>query len=235
MKIVIEELRAELVKNSVPEHKKSGERYFREDVSLYGVKASVLHRIASDHYKSLPDKSKNEVFRLCEALFESGIMEECLIACIWSDKVHKQYLQTDYAVFDKWVNRFVTNWAVCDTLCNHSVGNLLMMYPILVENLKVWAVSSNRWARRASAVSLILPARNGYFLQEIFELAGIMLTDRDDMVQKGYGWMLKEASKAHQAEVYDFVIGNKLNMPRTALRYAIEKLPPELRAEAMRK
>ena len=55
----------------------------------------------------------------------------------------------------------------------------------------------------------------------------------DDMVQKGYGWMLKEASKPWQREVFDFVIRNKAVMPRTALRYAIEKMPPDLRAKAM--
>jgi 3-methyladenine DNA glycosylase AlkD len=57
--------------------------------------------------------------------------------------------------------------------------------------------------------------------------------DRDDMVQKGYGWMLKEASKPYQKEVFDFVMRNKAVMPRTALRYAIEKMPADLRAKAM--
>jgi 3-methyladenine DNA glycosylase AlkD len=53
------------------------------------------------------------------------------------------------------------------------------------------------------------------------------------MVQKGYGWLLKEASRAHQAEVFDYVMKNKAVMPRTSLRYAIEKMPAELRRKAM--
>jgi 3-methyladenine DNA glycosylase AlkD len=53
------------------------------------------------------------------------------------------------------------------------------------------------------------------------------------MVQKGYGWMLKAASQAHQKEVFDYVISKKKTMPRTAFRYAIEKMPVELRAIAM--
>ncbi len=57
--------------------------------------------------------------------------------------------------------------------------------------------------------------------------------DKDDMVQKGYGWMLKEASKKHQAEVFDYVMKRKAEMPRTALRYAIEKMPAEMRKKAM--
>ena len=55
------------------------------------------------------------------------------------------------------------------------------------------------------------------------------------MVQKGYGWMLKEASKDFQKEVFDFVIKHKKEMPRTALRYAIERMPEKLRREAMEK
>jgi 3-methyladenine DNA glycosylase AlkD len=53
------------------------------------------------------------------------------------------------------------------------------------------------------------------------------------MVQKGYGWLLKEASKAHQQQVFDYVMKWKAKMPRTALRYAIEKMPVEMRRQAM--
>jgi 3-methyladenine DNA glycosylase AlkD len=89
--------------------------------------------------------------------------------------------------------------------------------------------------RRASAVSLIVPARKGKFLNDIFEIADKLLVDDDDLVQKGYGWMLKVASQPHQQEVFDYVIKNKKIMPRTALRYAIEKMPRELKTRAMEK
>jgi 3-methyladenine DNA glycosylase AlkD len=55
------------------------------------------------------------------------------------------------------------------------------------------------------------------------------------MVQKGYGWLLKEESREHQKEVFEYVVRNRQMMPRTALRYAIELMPKELRAEALRK
>ena len=63
----------------------------------------------------------------------------------------------------------------------------------------------------------------------------MLIDDRDDLVQKGYGWMLKEASRMHQKEIFDYVLRNRKIMPRTALRYAIEKMPDELRREAMKK
>jgi 3-methyladenine DNA glycosylase AlkD len=89
--------------------------------------------------------------------------------------------------------------------------------------------------RRASAVTLILPARKGNFLKDVFEISDRLLKDKDDLVQKGYGGMLKEASKAHQQEVFEYVMKNRREMPRTALRYAIEKFPKDLRDKAMEK
>ena len=84
-------------------------------------------------------------------------------------------------------------------------------------------------------MSLIVPAKNGKFLKDVFQIADILLLDKDDMVQKGYGWMLKVASQAHQQEVFEYVLAHKASMPRTALRYAIEKMPKELKHKAMGK
>ena len=84
-------------------------------------------------------------------------------------------------------------------------------------------------------LSFIVEIGKGFFLPDIFEISDLLLTDKDDLVRKGYGWMLKEASKSHLQEVFDYVMKNKKEMPRTSLRYAIEKFPPDLRAEAMKK
>ncbi|HPR61811.1 MAG TPA: DNA alkylation repair protein, partial [Prolixibacteraceae bacterium] len=175
------------------------------------------------------------VFEVCERLFQSGNFEESIIACQWSYYVHKQYEPIDFLVFERWINSYVSNWATCDTLCNHTVGEFIEMYPKYLVELKKLAKSENRWARRAAAVSLIVPARKGLFLPDVFEIANILLLDKDDLVQKGYGWMLKVAADKHQQAVFDYVVSNKFVMPRTALRYAIEKMPKELKAIAMAK
>ena len=67
------------------------------------------------------------------------------------------------------------------------------------------------------------------------EIADLLLADTDGLVQKGYGWLLKEASRKHTDEVFSYVMANKRVMPRTALRYAIELMPKDLREEAMKK
>lgn len=139
------------------------------------------------------------------------------------------------AIFRHWIDTYITNWASCDGFCNHTMGDFIEKFPEYISELKHWTRSDNRWMRRAAAVSLIIPAKQGKFLEEIIDIANLLLTDKDDMVQKGYGWMLKEASRKHQTEIFDYVIRNRKCMPRTALRYAIELLPKEQKTAAMKK
>ena len=108
-------------------------------------------------------------------------------------------------------------------------------HPESVNTVKSWAESDNRWLKRAAAVSLIIPAKKGLFLQEAFEISDMLLNDGDDMVQKGYGWLLKEASRKRQKEVFKYVLKNRKTMPRTALQYAIELMPKELKKEAIKR
>ncbi len=233
MRNLLNDLREELIRNADDKVKESGERFFKEEVRMYGIKSAIVKNIGKDHFRRIEHKSKTEIFSLCDALWQSGIMEESFIACNWSYYLHKDYEYSDFGFFDNWVRNYVGNWASCDTLCNHSVGTLVEMYPSLLAKLKEWAKSEDRWVKRASAVSLIVPARNGKFLEDIFEISDLLLTDKDDMVQKGYGWMLKAASQAHQEKVFNYIMSHRTIMPRTSLRYSIEKMPLELKAKAM--
>ena len=232
---IIKIIRQELKANSDEQTRNSGQRFFKEQVQLYGVKSALVKKISKKHFKEIKEAGKDKIFNLCEELWQSGFIEESIIACHWSYFINKSYEPRDFFVFEKWVNEYVNNWASCDTLCNHTIGEFLEMYPEYLNNLKDWSRSTNRWTRRASAVSLIIPARKGLFLKDIFEIADILLLDGDDLVQKGYGWMLKVASEKYQDEVFKYVMTHKTNMPRTALRYAIEKMPKEIKARAMKK
>ncbi len=181
---VIEQIRQELLQNVDEATRESGQHYFKEKVTTYGVKTAAVSAIAKKYFDSIREKSKREIFDLCEELWQSGYMEESFIACNWSHYLHRQYEEQDLQVFESWLESYVSNWAACDTLCNHTVGTYLEMFPVRVSELKRWAVSENRWMRRGAAVSLIIPARNGMFLSDIFEIALILLADPDDLVRK---------------------------------------------------
>lgn len=215
----------------------SASRFFKEGESpkVYGVRAAEVRKIAKKGLRQLVGISKQDLFGLCEELWKTGYLEEAFIACFWAESQQKQYEPNDFTVFERWVHNYLTNWADCDTLCNHTLGSFIMKYPHYLEELKQWTSSTNRWVKRAAAVTLIIPARKGLFLDAVFEIADRLLLDEDDLVQKGYGWMLKAASEAHQEEVFQYVMRHKAVMPRTALRYAIEKMPANLKAAAMKK
>ena len=235
MDAIINKIRQELKANSDEKTRESGRRFFKEKIKLHGVKTAAVKKIGKEYFREIKDGNKQYIFDLCDSLWQSGFVEESVIACNWSYYIHKDYEPADFKVFEKWVNTFVSNWASCDTLCNHTVGAFVEKFPEFTGDLKKWAASDNRWVRRASAVTLIIPARHGKFLNDIFEIADILLMDKDDLVQKGYGWMLKAASHAHVQSVFDYVMKRKNTMPRTSLRYAIEKMPADMKKKAMGK
>lgn len=232
---VLSQLRSQLKKNADAKAKESFNRFFKEEVRYYGVKSAKVGEIGRSLFEEIKNLPKKEVWVLCEGLLKSGFCEESWIASGWVHRFSGQFAPEDFSVFKRWIDKYIDNWAKCDTFCNHSVGHFIEKYPQYLKNLKTWAKSKNRWLKRAAAVSLIIPARQGKYLKDVFEISDRLIADQDDMVQKGYGWLLKEASRKHQREVFDYVIKNKNTMPRTALRYAIEKMPSELKRLAMKK
>ena len=235
MNPVIAEIREELQANADEKTKKSFQRFFKEEVKCYGVKTGTVSKIAKNYWNEIKQLDKTEIFSLCEMLYQSGYSEEAYVAAVWLPNMVNKFESSDLGLFGRWIENYVDNWAKCDTLCNHTVGSFIEKYPESIGELKRWAKSKNRWLKRAAAVSLIIPAKNGMFLQEVFEISDTLLSDEDDMVQKGYGWLLKEASRKHQKEVFNYVLKTKKKMPRTALRYAIELMPEEFKKEAMRR
>ncbi len=218
-----------------PKAKEGMQRFFKEPLKCYGMKTGDIVKVMKKHLGDATSLGKGGMFALCEELFASGYYEEGIIAGIMADRVAKSFMPGDAATFRRWVEQYVDNWAECDTFCNHAVGDLIQMYPAVAKEVKGWAGSKNRWLKRAAAVSFIVPAKRGEFLEEAFEIADALIGDGDDMVQKGYGWLLKEESRTRQKEVFDFIVARRVTMPRTALRYAIELMPKEMRAEAMRR
>jgi 3-methyladenine DNA glycosylase AlkD len=235
MNDIINKIRNQLEESIDINTKEKSQGFFKEKIEFYGVKVPVVNKISKDSFKEIEAFDKAEVFRLIEILWQSGKLEESFIACNWTYSLRKSFQPNDFEIFKNWIELYINNWASCDTFCNHSVGEFIQIYPDFLKELKKFTKSKNRWMRRASAVSLIIPARKGLFLDTILEIADNLLLDKDDLVQKGYGWMLKAASESHQQEVFDYVMEKKSIMPRTSLRYAIEKLPVEMRKLAMNK
>ncbi len=225
MNPIAKSVHEELKKSVDRKYNEVSKNFFKEEIRQYGVRYPVIRKIASTYFAALKGKGKGEVFALCEELMSSGLQEPLVVALDWAQRMRKHYKPEDFETFREWTEKYVTNWAACDGMCIGPLGTLLSLYPELMEKTFHWTNSGNRWLRRAAAVSLILPTRKQNFLQQNFKVADALLLDEDDLVQKGYGWMLKEASNRYPKEVFQYVMRHKGEMPRTALRYAIEKMP----------
>lgn len=105
--------------------------FFKEDEApkTYGVKMGSVSKIGKLGFRQVKELPKQEIFELCGELWKSKYLEEAVIACNWSDYLHKQYTPTDFRTFEYWVKNYVTNWGTCDTLCNHTIASFVMMYP----------------------------------------------------------------------------------------------------------
>jgi 3-methyladenine DNA glycosylase AlkD len=236
--MIVQEIRNELRAYADPDEKRKRiqwEEQYQERPKLYGIPTPTVRKISSRFFKRVKKKAKREIIRVCNDLLESGYSEERTIAFDWIFRLRKLYEASDFLLLEAWLVKHVHSWGACDDLCTHAIGALIFKIPGLIQKMKKWTRSKNRWTRRASAVSLIYSIRRKKNLKAVLITADALLADQDIMVQKGYGWMLKEASNHYPREVFDYVIKNKKEMPRTALRYAIEKLSPKLKREAMTK
>jgi 3-methyladenine DNA glycosylase AlkD len=233
MSRLVEVIRAELKANTDEKTQASAQKFFKEQLVFYGVKTPLVRKIAKKYWREVKCLSKTEIFALCEELFRSGYSEEAFVVSNWLPNMIEKLTPSDLQTFKVWIERYINNWATCDAFCNHTIGDLIDKYPETLAKIKNWTESDNKWLRRAAAVSLILPARKGGFLHDVFEISDVLLCDKEDLVQKGYGWLLKEASKLHQKEVFDYILKHRKVMPRTSLRYAIELMPKDLKEKAM--
>ncbi len=235
--MMIEEIKKELKKLVDPveaQKRIEWERKYNEPSVMYGIPAQPVRGISCKYYQKVKKEDKKRILEYCNMLLEQGIVELRTIAFDWAYRIRKEFAIDDFILFETWLKKYVHGWGGCDDLCTHALGAFIHRFPLFLPKVKLWAKSENRWMRRASAVVLIYSVRKKQSLKEVFEVADSLLTDEDVMVQKGYGWMLKEASNKYPHEVFEYVMKHKRDMSRTALRYAIEKLPSQSRRQAMK-
>lgn len=194
-----------------------------------------IRKLSSELYRGLQDKSIDHVFSICEELLEKRQWALGVIAYDFAFRVKKQYNDTTYEVFYRWLREYVRGWGDCDDFCTHAFGELIRQDKRLFEQVLSWTQSSDFWVRRASAVVLI-PAisKKDYDGINPLMIADALLVDDHHLVLKGYGWMLKVLSVVDPSMVKDYLIKNHARMPRVSFRYACEKFDKETRDSLMK-
>lgn len=229
------ELRLALHEQAEPEFARGMRHYFNEEITPLGVRSAALRALLTRQWKRLNAWSKDDVFALCEALWASGVMEEGVLACKLADRLGQRIDAADFDRLERWMAEEVGNWAHCDDLATHALGRLVLREPGLRPRLAGWSRAGRVWVRRASAVALIPLLKAGEGLNQALATSDALMADTEPMVHKGVGWMLKVAAERHEDAIFDHVMARRADMPRIALRTAMEKMPQTRRKEALRR
>jgi len=233
MEDIVKQIRAELLQNVDPVYREGAQNYFKEGIVLHGVRLPVVRTISAKYYRQVRGLEKSEIFALCDRLLSFNTSEERTIAFDWAWRLRKQFEPADFKTLERWLKDHVNNWGGVDDLCCRTLGYFIEQFPESLPRVFGWTKARQWHLRRAAAVALIYPVRRGKYFGDVLKTSGALLCDDHYLVQKGYGWLLKESCKKFPREVFDYVMQNKDRMPRTALRYAIEKMPPARRKKAM--
>ncbi len=204
---------------------KTGPGQYGEGDIFLGIRVPVTREVAAQ-YRTM---NLTEL----EKLLESPIHEHRLAAAIiMSEQFKRADAANKKALYNLYLRRTdrINNWDLVDTSCLVIVGGYLLDKPRDV--LYKLARSKDIWERRIAMVSTARFISQGQ-LQDTFAIAELLLTDTHDLIHKAVGWMLREAGKKDEAALKAFLDKHAGTMPRTALRYSLERLHPADRAHYM--
>jgi 3-methyladenine DNA glycosylase AlkD len=211
----------------------SAHRFFKEPVDPYGVSAKQVKKLEQGVYREVKHWPAAQRNTLCTALLRQGKLENGALVAYLYARFARQCARCEFLLFERWIDRFVHNWAHTDAICTLLIDACIVNEPSLAAAPLEWTQSHNRWKRRAAAVSLVKAARRGQHTETIFAIAEELMEDGDGMVQKGTGWLLKETYPKHPKETVDFLLKWKDRTSRLLLRYAAEKMTPSDRKRVL--
>ena len=226
-----------LQKMADPARSRQAQRYFKEEARFYGISSADARTLARNLYEEVKkDWTPDEALRLCEILLPHPYHDARALGILILSRYKKSLAEEFFERIHGWLSRnYLDNWALVDITCPDLVGALLEKYPSLVDRIKAWAFSDNRWVRRASLVSFIKLAKKIEFRDAVYQISASLFSDRDDLIQKANGWLLREAGKGDVKRLERFLLDNGPVVPRTTLRYAIERFEEKKRKGILEK
>jgi 3-methyladenine DNA glycosylase AlkD len=209
-------------------------RYFRgaTDLGFYNVGARTVRELARSIHAANADRwTVAEAMQFADALIADRHLEAKAVGIEVVARYRRSFTPGLLARWKRWLagNRSA-NWATTDAICGLLIGPLLLRFPDRARELAGWSTHRNMWVRRASIVGLIPLARKGEALDILYANAKRLQRDREDLIQKAAGWALREAGEADPARLERYLRDNGPSIPRTTVRYAIERFPAVRRA-----
>ena len=220
-----------------PERARQVQKYFKETVRSFGVASPAVRTIAAELYLCIKKEWHiAQALQLCAILFPRPELEAKGIAALILARYKKEFPAELCGRVKEWLAKnYLNNWASVDIFCPEIMGTLLLRYPELVKEIKTWPSHPNRWVKRASIVSFLKLTKKEGFLDIIYEQAIALFPVADDLIQNANGWVLREAGKRDMPRLEWFLLSHGPAIPRTTLRYAIERFAEPKRRELLLK
>lgn len=237
------EVKKALVRLATPERAKASAWFFKTGPGQYGEGDKFLG-VTVPAQRQVARRFSEEPLGEIAKLLSSSLHEERLTGLLILVRQYARAASGKHAdaakreaIFDFYVEHrgCVNNWDLVDSSAPYIVGRHLLEKPRSARRVLLrWAKSKNQWERRIAVLTTMAFIADGQF-EDTLELAELLLTDREDLIHKAVGWMLREVGKRDLGVLRRFLDAHHASMPRTMLRYAIEKLSSDERGKYMTK
>lgn len=210
-------------------------RFFKTGVGEYG-EGDQFAGLTVPQCRTIAKKYKDSSLSDLSILIQSKIHEERLIALLIAIRQFQSSgLDTKQKIFNWYIHHTdrINNWDLVDISAPHIIGGFLIDKDKSI--IFKFAESSLLWERRIAMLSTFHFIKNGDYADAI-KIADMLLYDKHDLIQKAVGWMLREIGKRCDPKILEQYLDSKAaTMPRTTLRYAIEKMPDRKKRAYMNK
>ncbi|HHO42856.1 MAG TPA: DNA alkylation repair protein [Epsilonproteobacteria bacterium] len=216
------------------------QRFFKTSKGEYGYGDKFLGITVPNTRKAVARYYQTLSLAEISSIIKSQFHEERLFALLvlvakYEQKQSNHHNKSEVFTFYKKHMSFVNNWDLVDASAPKIVGDFLYDIENDTSILRKWATSKNLWTRRIAIVTTLHAIKKKSYFEDTLAIATILLKDKHDLIHKATGWMIREVGKKDLSVLYSFLDRYHKIMPRTMLRYAIEKLDDDLRLKYMKK
>jgi 3-methyladenine DNA glycosylase AlkD len=215
------------------EHAAGVQWFFKDEIKSHGWYTADLRRAAVHSRREIrKEHGLNFLIKVADELFSGSVLEEKVAAVFLLEKLDREFGDDEFKLFESWLDR-ISSWADHDGMVHSLIAPMIAAKPARTKFVFRWAKSKNRWHRRAACVALIRGARAQMFFPEVTKLSDLLLADKDDMTQKGLGWLLRETAKFDAKRTVPYLMKIRERAPRLVLRTACETLPASVKKRVL--
>jgi 3-methyladenine DNA glycosylase AlkD len=217
-----------------PKRARGVQQYFKHEIVALGIDTATVREFAAGQAKQLTAAWRlADATTLCDRLLREPELETRGLGILILSAFKREFRPDLTRVARRWLEIRLDNWALVDTFCGSVLSPLLEQHPGVEKTLRTWSRARCLWVRRAAIVTLVPFARHGRRLDTVYELSQEHFEDPEDLMHKAVGWLLREAGKTDAPRLRQFLLRHGPTLPRTTLRYAIERFPFAERRELL--